>query len=57
LEPKAELSWADGVGKAGLRFVELPQSSKHQLETWLGDLMEKALSDKIDLQAGKPKQP
>jgi len=55
LEPKAELSWADGMGKAGLRFVELPQSSKHQLETWLGDLMEKALSDKIDLQSAKSK--
>jgi DNA-binding response OmpR family regulator len=55
LEPKAELSWADGVGKAGLRFVDLPQSSKHQMETWLGDLMEKALSEKIDLQIGKSK--
>ena len=35
LELKAEVAWADKSGRAGLRFTEVPQSSQHQLETWL----------------------
>ncbi len=45
MEPKAELAWSDGGGKAGLRFLELPQSSREQLEKWIAeqlDLLETA---------------
>jgi CheY-like chemotaxis protein len=35
LELKAEVAWADKSGRAGLRFIEVPQSSQHQVETWL----------------------
>ncbi len=48
IECRAEMAWADGMGCAGLRFLDLAPSYKHQLETWLGDLMEKALTAKAD---------
>ena len=37
MEPRGEVAWADGLGRAGLRFLDVPQSSKHQLETWLSE--------------------
>jgi CheY-like chemotaxis protein len=45
LEPKSELAWSDGGGKAGIRFLEMPQTSQQQLEKWIAeqlDLMEAA---------------
>src|SRR5690348_3798231 len=35
VETRAELAWADGSGKGGIKFVELPQTSKDHLERWL----------------------
>ena len=35
MEPKATLAWADGAGRAGLRFLEVPQKSRELLEAWL----------------------
>ncbi len=35
LQPKVELAWVDASGKAGLRFRDLPQSSREHLERWL----------------------
>ncbi|HYL11448.1 MAG TPA: PilZ domain-containing protein [Terriglobales bacterium] len=35
LEPNADLAWADGSGHAGIRFLEVPQNSREQLERWL----------------------
>jgi CheY-like chemotaxis protein len=35
LEPKAVLAWADSSGHAGIRFIEVPQNSREQLERWL----------------------
>jgi DNA-binding response OmpR family regulator len=35
LQPKVELAWVDGSGKAGLRFRHLPQASREHLERWL----------------------
>jgi CheY-like chemotaxis protein len=35
MEPKAEIAWVDGAGRAGLRFLELPKSSRQRLERWL----------------------
>jgi CheY-like chemotaxis protein len=35
VETRAELAWADGAGKGGIKFVELPQISREHLERWL----------------------
>jgi CheY-like chemotaxis protein len=40
-DTKAEIAWSDGLGRAGVRFVDLPQDSKFMLENWLGERMEK----------------
>ena len=40
LELHAEVAWADKAGRAGLRFIEVPQSSQHQLEAWLTKRLE-----------------
>jgi CheY-like chemotaxis protein len=35
MEPKGEVAWADGLGRAGIKFVEVPESSRAQLEKWI----------------------
>lgn len=35
VETRAELAWADGAGKGGIRFIEVPQISREHLERWL----------------------
>jgi CheY-like chemotaxis protein len=35
LEPRVEMAWMDGGGRAGLRFFDLPKSSRKELEEWL----------------------
>jgi CheY-like chemotaxis protein len=40
METKTDLAWADGTGRAGLRFVKVPQCSLEQLQHWLGKQME-----------------
>jgi CheY-like chemotaxis protein len=35
MEPKCEVAWADGLGRAGIRFQELPESTREQLEKWI----------------------
>jgi len=35
LEPKAQVAWADGTGRAGVRFLDVPQHSREQLDRWL----------------------
>ncbi len=35
LEPKGEIAWADGRGRAGIKFVEVPDSWREQLERWI----------------------
>jgi CheY-like chemotaxis protein len=40
LEPKAQIAWADGTGRAGLRFTDLAKS-RQQLEQWLNEQFEK----------------
>src|SRR6266404_735078 len=32
MEPKCEVAWADGLGRAGIRFLDIPESSREQLE-------------------------
>ncbi len=41
LELETELAWADLKGRAGFRFLSVPQSSVEQLERWLNRRMEK----------------
>jgi CheY-like chemotaxis protein len=40
MEPKAELAWADGAGRAGLRFLEVPKSGRDIFEAWLSEQMQ-----------------
>jgi len=35
LEPKAQIAWSDDSGRAGLRFLDVPQHSREQLDRWL----------------------
>jgi CheY-like chemotaxis protein len=35
MEPKGEFAWVDEKGNAGIRFVDLPKSSRQKLEGWL----------------------
>jgi len=36
LEPKAQIAWADGTGRAGLRFTDLA-NSRQPLQQWLNE--------------------
>ena len=47
LELKGQVAWADGTGHAGIRFVEVPQSSQYQLEKWLTDCMQSELPARL----------
>jgi len=40
IEPKAQIAWADGTGRAGLRFTDVAKSQQ-QLEQWLNEQFEK----------------
>jgi CheY-like chemotaxis protein len=35
MEPRGEVAWADGLGRAGIRFQDVPDSSREQLEKWI----------------------
>jgi len=35
MEPKGEIAWADGLGRACIRFQDVPDSSREQLEKWI----------------------
>lgn len=41
MEPKAEIAWVDGAGRAGIRFAELPRASREQLDRWLAEQLAK----------------
>lgn len=43
LELKGQIAWTDGTGHAGIRFIDVPQSSQYQLEKWLTDRMQTEL--------------
>jgi DNA-binding response OmpR family regulator len=43
LEMKGTIAWADGSGSAGIRFMEIPQSTQYQLEKWLTDRLQDEL--------------
>jgi hypothetical protein len=35
MEPKGEVAWADNLGRAGIKFVEVPDSCRQELERWI----------------------
>ncbi len=37
LELKGQVAWIDATRQAGIRFIEVPQSSQYQLDKWLTD--------------------
>lgn len=41
IEPKVEMAWADGSGRAGFRFLDMAPGSREQLDNWLNEQMEK----------------
>lgn len=41
MDPKAEVAWSDGTGRVGVRFLDMPQTAKEQLEKWLGEQLGK----------------
>ena len=41
MEPKGEFAWVDEKGRAGVRFLELPRSSRQRLESWLTEQLMK----------------
>jgi len=43
LELKGQIVWTDGNGHAGIRFVDVPQSSQYQLDKWLTDHLPKEM--------------
>ncbi len=47
LELKGQIAWADGTGHAGIRFLEIPQSSQYQIEKWLTDHLQKEIPKRI----------
>lgn len=47
LELKGQVAWADGTGHAGIRFVDVPQSSQYQLEKWLTDRMSEKIPERL----------
>jgi CheY-like chemotaxis protein len=42
IEPKADVAWADGSGRAGIRFTEMPAPSREELDAWLAEQIEQA---------------
>jgi DNA-binding NarL/FixJ family response regulator len=54
LELKGQIAWSDGSGHAGIRFVEVPQSSQYQLEKWLTDRLQEEIPAKLQNYAALP---
>jgi DNA-binding response OmpR family regulator len=54
LELKGQVAWTDGTGHAGIRFVEVPQSSQYQLEKWLTDHLQNGIPDRLQGYAALP---
>ncbi len=52
LDVESEVAWADIKGHAGLRFLNVPQSSQELLEKWLNEQMEKQLPGSKEILGG-----
>ena len=40
LELKGEIAWADSSGRAGIKFVDVPQNAQYQLDKWLTERLQ-----------------
>jgi DNA-binding response OmpR family regulator len=47
LELKGQVAWADSTGHAGIRFVDVPQSSQYQIEKWLTARLQNEIPAKL----------
>lgn len=47
LELRGTVAWADATGNAGIKFIEVPQSSQYQLEKWLTDRLQEELPQQL----------
>jgi DNA-binding response OmpR family regulator len=54
LELKGQIAWADGTGRAGARFIEVPQNAQYQLEKWLTDRLRNELPAQLQGYATLP---
>jgi DNA-binding response OmpR family regulator len=54
LDLKSQVAWADGTGHAGIRFLEVPQSSQYQLEKWLTDRLQEEIPSRLQGYAALP---
>src|SRR5208337_5664161 len=54
LELKGQVAWADGTGHAGIRFLEVPQSSQYHLEKWLTDRLQEEMPAQLQGYAALP---
>ena len=54
LELKGQVAWTDRSGRAGIRFVEVPQSSQYQLEKWLTDRLQEEIPERLQGYAALP---
>ena len=54
LDLTGSVAWADGTSHAGIRFVEVPQSSQYQLEKWLTDRLQEEMPKELQGYAELP---
>jgi len=54
LDLKGQVAWADGTGHAGIRFLEVPQSSQYHLEKWLTDRLQEEMPAQLQGYAALP---
>jgi uncharacterized protein (TIGR02266 family) len=47
LELKGQIAWMDATRQAGVRFVEVPQSSQYQLDQWLTDRLREEMPNNL----------
>ena len=47
LELKGQVVWTDAIGHAGIRFVDVPQSSQYQLDKWLTEHLSKEIPARL----------
>jgi len=47
LELKGQIVWTDATGRAGIRFVDVPQSSQYQLDKWLTEHLQKEMPSRL----------
>jgi hypothetical protein len=47
MEPQGEVAWADGLGRAGITFQDVPESSREQLEKWIMKRLESISSSSL----------